>query len=111
MPCHCPGPPVAEPAPAVISLFVRATTDENLVELWLHGKSAHTQRAYRTEAERFLSFVARPLRAITLMELQAYADGLAGAPATRSRALAAVKSLLTSRLSGVCKGLIFVNLS
>ncbi len=40
------------------------------VELWLHGKSPHTQRAYRTEANRFLSVVARPLRAITLMDLQ-----------------------------------------
>jgi hypothetical protein len=35
--------------------------------------------------------VARPLRAITLMDLQAYADSLDGAPATRIRALAAVK--------------------
>src|SRR6266700_3749261 len=88
--------PVAEPTPAAVSLFIPAdTSDEQLVELWLHGKSPHTQRAYRTEAERFLNFVARPLRAITLMDLQAYADSLAGAPATRIRALAAVKSLLT----------------
>ena len=88
--------PAAEPAPAAISLFVPAdTTDGQLVELWLHGKSPHTQRAYRTEAVRFVSFVARPLRTITLMDLQAYADSLGGAPATRIRALAAVKSLLT----------------
>jgi integrase/recombinase XerD len=88
--------PVAEPAPAAVSLFIPAdTSDEQLVDLWLHGKSPHTQRAYRTDAERFLNFVARPLRAITLMDLQAYADSLAGAPATRIRALAAVKSLLT----------------
>ena len=71
------------------------TTDAQLVELWLHGKSRHTQRAYRTEADRFVHFVARPLRAITLLDLQAYADSLDGAPATRIRALAAVKSLLT----------------
>lgn len=53
---------VAEAAPAAVSVFVPAdTTDEQLVELWLRGKSPHTQRAYRTEAERFLSFVTRPL--------------------------------------------------
>jgi len=88
--------PDPQPASAAISLFVPAnTTDEQLVQLWLHGKSPHTQRAYRTEAERFLTFVARPLRMVTLVDLQAYADSLAGAPATRIRALAAVKSLLT----------------
>jgi len=88
---------VASESPAVaVSLFVPAdTTDTQLVDLWLHGKSPHTQRAYRTEAARFLMLVARPLRAITLMDLQAYADSLGGAPATRIRALAAVKSLLT----------------
>ncbi|HEY2594715.1 MAG TPA: tyrosine-type recombinase/integrase [Chloroflexota bacterium] len=84
------------PPPSSAALYVPVeTTDAQLVELWLHGKSLHTQRAYRTEAERFLSFVARPLRSVTLMDLQAYADSLGGAPATRIRALAAVKSLLT----------------
>ena len=35
--------PVAEAAPAAVSVFVPAdTTDEQLVELWLHGKSPHT---------------------------------------------------------------------
>jgi integrase/recombinase XerD len=88
--------PVADPAPAAVSLFIPAdTSDEQLVELWLHGKSPHTQRAYRTEVGRFLSFVARPLRMVTLVNLQDYAESLGGAPATRIRALAAVKSLLT----------------
>jgi len=33
----------AEPAPAAVSVFVPAdTTDEQLVELWLHGKSPHS---------------------------------------------------------------------
>ena len=88
--------PAEYPAPSSAALFVPVeTTDEKLVELWLHGKSRHTQRAYRLDAERFLSFVARPLRAVTLADLQAYADSLSGAPATRIRALSAVKSLLT----------------
>jgi integrase/recombinase XerD len=86
-----PTPPTSS---AVLVVPVQ-TTDAQLLELWLHGKSRHTQRAYRTEAERFLHFVARPLRAITLMDLQAYADSLDGAPATRSRSLSAVKSLLS----------------
>src|SRR5918912_3253159 len=72
------------------------STDAQLVQLWLHGRSPHTQRAYRADAERFLAFVARPLRAVTLGDLQAFADALEGlAPSSRARTLAAVKSLLS----------------
>jgi len=65
--------------------------------LWLHGCSLHTQRAYRADVARFLAFVAEPLPAVTLGDLQAFADALAQqdlAPSSRVRTLAAVKSLL-----------------
>jgi integrase/recombinase XerD len=79
--------------PLTASPFVAPdTTDQQLLDLWLHGKSPHTQRAYRADAKRFFSYVARPLRIVTLGDLQAFADHLAGA--TRTRALASVKSLL-----------------
>jgi integrase/recombinase XerD len=71
-----------------------AATDDQLVELWLHGRSRHTQRAYRADSERFRSFVAKPLAMVTLGDLQAFADSLSGKPSSRSRTLAAVKSLL-----------------
>lgn len=66
--------------------------------MWLHGKSANTARAYGREAVRFLDFAGVPLPAVTLGDVQAYADHVAAAglaPASRVRALAAVKSLLT----------------
>ena len=72
----------------------QAETDEHLVELWLHGRSRHTRRAYRADSERFRTFVAKPLAMVTLGDLQAFADSLAGKPSSRSRTLAAVKSLL-----------------
>jgi integrase/recombinase XerD len=81
-----PTPFVAAPRPAA--------TDDQLVELWLHGRSRHTQRAYRADGERFRAFVAKPLAMVTLGDLQAFADSLVGKPSTRSRTLAAVKSLL-----------------
>jgi site-specific recombinase XerD len=59
-----------------------------------HGRSPHTQRAYRADSERFRAFVAESLAMITLGDLQAFADSLAGKPSSRSRTLAAVKSLL-----------------
>jgi integrase/recombinase XerD len=82
--------------PAPLSTVPRAAdTDAQLVTLWLHGRSKHTQRAYGADAERFLAFVAKPLAMVTLGDLQALADSLTGKPSSRSRTLAAVKSLLS----------------
>ena len=73
----------------------QADTDGQVVAMWLHGRSPHTQRAYSRDATRFLAFAGKPLRQVTLADVQAFADSLAGlAPASRARALAAVKSLL-----------------
>jgi len=70
-------------------------TDWQLVNLWLHGRSPHTQRAYRADVDRFLAFVATPLPTVTLGDLQAFADSLEDlAPSSRIRTLAAIKSLL-----------------
>ncbi len=70
-------------------------TDDQLLALWLHGRPKHTLRAYARDAGRFRAFVAKPLQAVTLGDVQAFADTLAGhAPATQGRALSAVKSLL-----------------
>ena len=44
----------------------QASTDERLVDLWLHGRSPHIQRAYRADGDRFLAFVTRPLPTVTL---------------------------------------------
>jgi integrase/recombinase XerD len=42
-----------------------------LRELWLHGRSPHTQRAYRTDVDHFLAFVRKPLRTVTVGDVQA----------------------------------------
>jgi integrase/recombinase XerD len=69
--------------------------DDQLVSMWLHGRSPHTRRAYARDAGRFRAFVAQPLPQVRLAEVQAYADTLAYlAPASQARILSAVKSLL-----------------
>lgn len=77
----------------------QASTDAQVVAMWLHGKSANTARAYAREAAAFSAFVGgASLPAVTLGDVQAYAEELEArglAAATRARALAAVKSLLT----------------
>lgn len=69
--------------------------DEQVIAIWLHGRSVHTQRAYRADIERFLARAGKPLPAVTLADLQQFADSLSGlAPASRYRTLSAIKSLL-----------------
>ena len=70
-------------------------SDDQLIALWLHGRSEHTQRAYQGDLERFQCSAAKPLNTVTLADLQAFADSLGkAAPASRSRTLSAIKSLL-----------------
>jgi hypothetical protein len=71
------------------------TTDDELVALWLHGKSQNTIRAYGEDVAAYRAFAGKGLRSTYLWDLQRYADALAGAPATRARRLRALKSLLS----------------
>jgi integrase/recombinase XerD len=78
------------------SEVAQADSDEHLIALWLHGRAEHTQRAYRTEAERFVDYVGKPLRSVTLGDVQGYTDHLSRAslkPSSVHRAMSAVKSL------------------
>jgi integrase/recombinase XerD len=72
-----------------------AQTDRQLVELWLHGRSPETKRAYRADSDAFRAVVAKPLHAVRLGELQAFADSLDAnlEPASKHRRLSAIKSL------------------
>jgi len=72
--------------------------EEVLLTSWLHGRSPHSARAYNANIARFLAYVDKPLAAVTLADLQGYADSLVAAnlaPASQARMLAAVKSLLS----------------
>src|SRR5207244_6441153 len=53
-----------------------ASSDEQLLKLWLHGRSPNTQRAYGSDVSRFRSFVGKSLHAVTLGDLQDFADSL-----------------------------------
>jgi hypothetical protein len=70
-------------------------TEEQLIGLWLQGKSANTVRAYRRDIAAFRTFIGKPIRLAYLGDLQRYADALAGSPASCARRLLVVKSLLS----------------
>ena len=81
-------------APQVLAR--QADSDTELMQLWLHGRSPHTQRAYRHDIARFLTHVRRPLAMVALRDVQGFSDSLVGlADGSKARKLAAVKSLLT----------------
>lgn len=72
----------------------QADTDERLIALWLHGRPATTQAAYRRDVAAFLAVVGQPIRAITLGDVQRYIDTISHlAPATQARYVNAVRSL------------------
>jgi hypothetical protein len=49
-------------------------TEEQLIGLWLHGKSPNTIRAYRRDIAAFRAFIGKPIRLAYLGDLQRYAD-------------------------------------
>lgn len=75
----------------------QAENDEQLILLWLHGRSEHTQRAYRADLRRLLRFLeGTPLHRVTLRDLQAFADAvdrLDLKPKSKHRVLSTTKSL------------------
>ena len=96
---HSTPNPTGELIPVATTALVspqQADSDQHLIDLWLHGRSRHTQRAYRSDSERFLEAMAKPLHRITLGDLQQYAGQLVETglePSSVYRSMSAVKSL------------------
>lgn len=74
-----------------------AGDDKRLVELWLFGKSEKTKDAYVADYGKLALFLGgKPLRSVTLSDLQEFADDVSVlGDAYRARVLAAVKSLFS----------------
>ena len=71
-------------------------TNTELINLWLHGKSANTVDGYRRYAERFFASVGdKPLREITLMEFQLWEMSLKCSDNSKRVAVGAIKSLFS----------------
>lgn len=76
----------------------QATSDAELVRLWLSEKSEHTRRAYESDLEEFIGYVDKPFQAILLRDVQDHKQFLVDrglATSTISRKVACLKSLFT----------------
>lgn len=74
----------------------QAESDQQLIDLWLHGRCRHTRRAYRADSGRFLEAVKKPLHRVSLGDLQNFANDLVESGLRLSsvyRMMSAVKSL------------------
>jgi integrase/recombinase XerD len=75
-----------------------ADAQVKLVQMWLHGKSPKSIKAYELYVTNFLAFLGKPLLDVTLEDLYDYADHLQKlllAPNTQKTRLYAVKSLIS----------------
>ena len=76
----------------------QADNDQELVKLWLHGKSRHTQRYYQSDVEQFFKFSNKSLRQVILKDLQNFADHIDQqelVDGSKRRILSSVKSLIS----------------
>ena len=72
--------------------------NDDILPLWLHGKSSHTQQVYGRIAQELLTAIDKPLQWLTLEDLQTFADYLEAknlALSSQNTYLSAVKSLLS----------------
>lgn len=98
---HSSNPPALDagaPQSPVVRIPQQAESDEQLLQLWLHGRSKHTIKGYTNDITFFRKKINKSLRSITLQNLQDYADTLIErhyAPQTVKRMLCAVKSLFS----------------
>jgi integrase/recombinase XerD len=71
----------------------QADNDGQLIDLWLHGRPATTVKAYLADIAKMRSHINKPLRSITLGDLQGFMDSLDLKPSSVKRKVNAVKSL------------------
>lgn len=98
---HSANPPTADvgaPQLPVRRIPQQAESDEQLISLWLHGRSKHTIKGYMNDINIFRKKVNKSFHTVTLQELQDYADYLTEkeyAATTIKRMLCSVKSLFS----------------
>lgn len=72
--------------------------NDEIIKLWLHGKSPHTQEFYSRIANELIITIDKPLQWLTLEDLQTFADYLESKGLSKSSQrtyLSGVKSLLS----------------
>ena len=89
---------IGAPVPSALETYSapQASNDAEMIALWLRTyRSANTRRGYAIDVRAFRTFTDKPLRTITVRDLQDFGATLTGlADATAARRLSAIKSLV-----------------
>ncbi len=72
-----------------------ASTDDQLIELWLSGRPESTQSVYRPVVAEFLTLVQKGLQEATVADLVRFSETIVGSEATRYRKVSTLKSLFS----------------
>ncbi len=84
---------------AIVESVPPQEIDAAFLATWLHGKSEKTQRAYTGDIAKFYAYVGKPLRLVTLADVQGFSDSLAALKDTsKARTIATIKSCLSFAL-------------
>jgi integrase/recombinase XerD len=76
--------------------ITRATRDEQVVSMWLHGRPEKTVKEYARSIQEFFSFVQKGIAHVTLEDVQSFQDSLEAQGLSSQRAkLSAIKSLFS----------------
>lgn len=74
----------------------QASTDDEVIRLWVYGRPLNTQIAYEREISRWRRYVKKPLQSVTLGDVQEFAESISEMKSSSvARALAAIKSLMS----------------
>lgn len=101
--------PISTIARPVLQVVAVTSPTEQLINLWIHGKSKNTQKLYRRVSNLLSSTVDKPVNFLTLGDLQNFSDTLelrGLSTSSRRTYISVVKSLLTF---GSKTGLIQIN--
>lgn len=80
-----------------------ASTDAQLIELWLSGRPESTQSVYRPVVDEFLTLVQKGLQDAQVADLVRFSESLVGSEATRYRKVSTLKSLFSyAHRTGYC---------
>ena len=80
--------------PTDINQYANKSIDV-LLNMWLHGKSQATQDSYKRIANKFLTFVNKPLVNVGLDDLQQWVDSLSSNDNTKKNYSHIIKSLIS----------------
>ncbi|MCT7963999.1 tyrosine-type recombinase/integrase [Laspinema sp. D1] len=87
---------LAKPSENFITDYSGATSDDHVIQMWIHDKAPSTQKIYLRHVNNFLGFLGKAIANLTVADVYEYANTLSHLkPSTIKSRLYTIKSLLS----------------